>query len=283
MYYHTNPLDGRVAIGPDVDERYTGEAKDYNGTNLQNYSNRVKALNTKIEPINDDLINLNMDLLKLKADLTIQKGLVDAAAAGIDEASDEFFGLTGFYPTEINPDDLYRTVCFNGTENELKTKYDSPYDYKRLNNGIDFDKNSVEILPIPTGESQRSLTYRFKLKITPKSEAFNNVNDGQDIKLIPYNNIAWSDKEGTTTLATFSGNKKYAGVKIAIYEKDKDQEENYVSGYRYKLEYNLTPILDQGCKLLNIGSHCRSFKDVEIHVGDKVVKNTDVFTFNSPL
>ena len=283
MYYHTNPLDGIKPIGPDVDEKYTGEAKDYSGTNLQNYFNRIKALNTKIEPINDDLINLNMDLLKLKADLTIQEGLVDAAAAGIDEASDEFFGLTGFYPTEINPADLYSTVCFDGTEEGLGTKYDYPYDYKRLNSGIDFDKNSIEILPLPTGESHRSLTYRFELQIIPKPEAFNSVNETQDIKLIPHDEIVWSGTEGTTTQATFSGSNKHAGVKIAIYEKNKDQEKTYIPGYRYKLEYSLTPIHNQDCKLLNIGSHCRSFKDVEIHVGNKVVKNTDVFTFESPL
>jgi hypothetical protein len=86
MYHYTNPLDDRVSIGPDMDEEYAGEAKDYNGTNLQDYFNRIKALNTKIEPINDDLIDLNMDLLKLKADLTIQEGLVDTTSSGIEES-----------------------------------------------------------------------------------------------------------------------------------------------------------------------------------------------------
>jgi hypothetical protein len=79
-----------------------------------------------------------MDLLKLKAEATIQEGLRDAASAGEEAAREEFFGLTGLYPTELDKADLVSTYCHDGKltyEGNGKTYggYTSRYNYKDLN------------------------------------------------------------------------------------------------------------------------------------------------------
>jgi hypothetical protein len=108
------------------------------------------------------LVNHNSDLLKLKAELAVQEGLVEAATSGVEESSDEFFKLTGFYPTEANTYDLKSAECFDGTTGEgLDTPYNEPFNYKSNNASWDFNLNDVTITRTPTGPSNKSLTQYF--------------------------------------------------------------------------------------------------------------------------
>ena len=245
MYYHTNPLNGINAAGPDIAGSTT--------TNLQNYFNRIKSLNNKMEPINKDLIDLNMDLLKLKADLTIQEGLVDAAESGMEEAQDEFFNLVGFYPEEVKDVSLSGTQCLDGTQGstgDLPAPYGSKYDYKNLNGSIwNFEKNDVTINASPYGADGTSLKYVFSVNIKPNNSAFSGVSIkefGGIGSVTKYSNINGTIK--------FTPAVKWGGITVI-------PSNGYIKGDRYKLAYTIQR--EGTTTLSNVGSHSLSFKDWE--------------------
>lgn len=274
MYYHTNPLDSSiVAQGPDIDN-YIGNLEKYPGqTNLQNYFNRIKTLNTNYEPISNDLVNLNKDLLKLKADLAIQEGLVDASAYTVEESADQFFNLTGFYPAEANTISLMGAQCFDGLEEKNDTKYESSYNHQVLNYGYNFKNNTITITATPEGPSKKSLTYRFDVNIQPKEAAYETVViDEEGVQ--GYDVTSSDGTKFTTTEASFSCNTKYGGLKIV-------PQRGYIAGYRYKLDYTIQA-WPSSTLLQNIGSHRLSFKEVEFWIdGKKVQAEGDRVTLNS--
>ena len=249
MYYDVNPLTGIAAADG----------------NLQNYCNRIKAINEEIEPMNGSLVNLNMDLLKLKADMTVQEGLRDAASAGEEEAREEFFDVTGLYPTEISPEDIVSTGCGNGIDdtNEYKDiEYDSKYNYKILNPRYK-DANVTFKVSSKYPQNSASLDWKFEFEC----ESYTAIN--KILESYPDQEILSADQ--------FTGGYKlkikvedetgrYGGAKIILTDSE-DRIRQYTIGRRYKISYSIKTTDEQPWLSL-IGTHCASFKDTEIYIGN---------------
>ena len=91
LYFPTNPTNGISQSGDDIPN--TGDL------NLQNYFNRVKAINENINDINDDILLLQEELVQYSAQLNVEEGLKNTSANTIADVSSEFFQT---FSTQIN-------------------------------------------------------------------------------------------------------------------------------------------------------------------------------------
>lgn len=123
VFYRTNPVTRVIEHGPDI------KANDTE-TNIQNYYNRIKALNVKLEPINETIKTLSQDISKLKATYATEEKLVEAAKEGIKDTKDSIYALTGTTP------ELVSWTAWDNVKCDVET---SNVCLEELNNSIKFN------------------------------------------------------------------------------------------------------------------------------------------------
>jgi hypothetical protein len=116
IVYH---IDG--AEGPDAELWKNSEGQNYGVTpsddyTLNGYFPRIKMLNDALVPINTELIGLNTDLLEQNAEKEVLETTIKTSTEGIQEVEEDFLNLTGFYPDEIQEDDISKVVFNERTE-----------------------------------------------------------------------------------------------------------------------------------------------------------------------
>ena len=114
MFYSTNPITKVKEQGVDI-------KADSTTTNIQNYYNRIKALNVKLQPINEEITALSQDISKLKATKVTEEKLIEAAEQGIEDAKYSIYAITGTSPESIAVTswDSAECVAYDDDENVL--------------------------------------------------------------------------------------------------------------------------------------------------------------------
>jgi hypothetical protein len=92
---------------------------------------------------------------------------VEAAKSGIDESREEFFGLTGLYPTQLDFKKLLSTDCYDGSTKVPSgyTEYESAYNYIEANRSWPLKNGTVDISAIKMGPIN-SLLWQFDIALS---------------------------------------------------------------------------------------------------------------------
>lgn len=255
MYYATNPINGEVEYGQDVNSNHI-----IDNTNAQNFINRLKRLNEKYQKLGEERDNLDAQAGDIKADIEVQTGIVSQSEEGIEETRDEFYILTGFYPEEINSNPFDKIEMSNGSSHPTNANWQN-----LGNERITAKRQGSETSTDWTFDVDLCPTYNETIELP--STVSNSDSDSPLTNIVAF---------GETTLASTTGGftmtcqaDSFCGAKIC------PSQYGYTKGKFYEMSYTLTVT---GGTLTAIGSHGHSFKDLQVSIdgGRTFVKNTTV-------
>lgn len=239
LYYETNPNNSSIKqAGPDLGNGH--ESEEYN---IQNYVNRVKNINDKLKPIAENITSLSADLTKFNADLKVQEGLRDAASSNIEEVREDFYVLTGLMPDQISAGDFSAITCAIPSANLEGSGVNV------LNSGKTWAQNAT------VGAEQvgaaNSTTWKFNITLADMPTQISHSDP------TTFGTAEWSGGQLTCKGA-------YDGLIVVPKDTETTEPKSYEANKRYVLEYKIQKLSEGGGTLQNVGSHCLSFRNVEV-------------------
>jgi hypothetical protein len=248
--YH---MDG--AAGLDAELWKDSDGQNYGVTpsddyTLNGYFPRIKMINDALKPINTELIGLNTDLLEQNAEKKVLETTIETSIDGIQEVEEDFLNLTGFYPDEIQEDDIAKVVF---EERPVKDEDGNTQTIKIIDPGIGnnwwtaTDLKGTKITAAPW-------TQKIEIQAQPSDRplAFKVGNLG--LKEL-------TELTGVSNSYKITKDTDYSGLYIDF---------DYIQEKTYKLEYTFTPSSNA---IERIGGHNQSFvTDYEIFITDAGTK-----------
>ena len=241
LYYPINPYTWETQLGKDIDERQKK-------TNIQNYFNRLKALNDIINDLSDKKNNLTLELVDLEAEQEVQEAAKETAEEEIATIRDDFHALTNFYPEEINGNPFASIEVQEAEKEPINPTWP----------GL----TSVVIEEEPLGSSP-STNWRFNVDLCPDFNETCTIpstinNEGKDFTkcLCPFGKATLS---GTPSRLKIASNGPYAGVLVAPIDN------GYEVGGVYEISFKLT--VQKGI-LYELGVVSEVFKNLSMSIDD---------------
>jgi hypothetical protein len=97
------------SAGPDISD---GEVAENSKCNIQGYFPRLRELNRKIINENKLAAGIVNDLREKNTQLKVAETTLSAANEGVEEVSEDFLKLTGFYPGEYSNKDITKAYFY---------------------------------------------------------------------------------------------------------------------------------------------------------------------------